>query len=35
MSNLTNLDRRKHRGPFRILFINMTAFLDRLLGRRR
>jgi len=28
-----DLDRRKHHGPFRILYMELRAFLMRLLGR--
>jgi hypothetical protein len=27
-----NIDRRKHRGPFRILYMDFRAFLNRFLG---
>lgn len=29
------LDRRKHRGPFRFLFMNFSSFMKRYLGWSR
>jgi len=31
MTNLHALDRRKHRGPFRIMFMDFRTFLRRVL----
>jgi hypothetical protein len=33
MKNAYPLDRRKHHGPFRFMFMPLSAFLARFLGR--
>jgi len=35
MAHLDQLDRRRHRGPFRFLFMSFSAFLKRYLGLSR
>ncbi len=32
MTNLRSLDRRKHQGPFRFMFMDFKAFLRRVLN---
>jgi hypothetical protein len=35
MADLDQLDRRKHRGPFRFLFMSFSTFMKRYLGLTR
>jgi hypothetical protein len=32
MGDAMNIDRRKHRGPFRILYMDLQSFMSRFLG---